>query len=60
MQVERGTSQLRGELKTKTDAVVAGHYSLNDFETPKELMDIVDWLLDGAKFAFGGLKVKVC
>ena len=52
---------LRGDIKAKARASIAGHYQLpgGQSQTPKDIQESVRWLLDRSNFMFGGVDVKV-
>lgn len=59
VQITRGTSQLRGEIKTKCANAIGGHYQIPGSRNPADLKKFVAWLLADSNFAFGGLDLAV-
>lgn len=59
VQITRGTSQLRGEIKTKCANAIGGHYQIPGGRADLDVKKLIDWLLVDSNFAFGGLNLAV-
>ena len=59
IKVARGTSQMRGQLKTKCMNAIGGHYGIPGGKGTNELSGHVNWLLQDSNFIFGGLNLTV-
>lgn len=58
-QITRGTSQLRGEIKTKCANAIGGHYQIPGGREDSDVKKLIEWLLNDSNFAFGGLNLEV-
>ena len=60
LQVMRGTSQLRGELKDKARTAIVSHYITPMGSDRRVRKQTISWLLKCNIFIFGSLEVEVC
>ncbi|TDL13157.1 hypothetical protein BD410DRAFT_847274 [Rickenella mellea] len=54
-----GTSQLRGEIKTKCANAIGGHYQIPGGREDSDVKKLIEWLLNDSNFAFGGLNLEI-